>query len=658
MIHVRRQWSAGWVLGVVVAGCVPGVKDQGPDIVNPPFGSQIGPRTKPGLTPSFGSAVTSEKPARAITGGTLLALSDARTAVAADPDRDRIFVADYRLSQVLADLELNPGDEPGRVVEDGAGRVHVILRGGGALVTLTPGPWQIASRRAVCAAPRGLAYESGTKLLHVACAEGELVSLPAEPNAQAVRRVSLDRDLRDVVVDGTVLLVSRFRSAEVLTVDAKGTVIARSTPASRRTFRNVVRQTANGLNSTPQMATLSASVAWRMVPLHQGEAILLHQRALEEEVVAEPGGYGSNGCGGIVESTLSSVGPLGTSVPAPTLPGTVLAVDVAVSPNGKQMVVAAPGNSKTQSFPGQVVLLATDFTHQQAPDCSGPRGGVGGAGGGIDPVGPRDGGTDGGDDPPVDFRQPSGDVMVIGVAYDRNGHILAQTRDPASIQVLTASNRTTILTQDRRRDSGLEIFHSDSSAGLACASCHPEGGDDGRVWRFRNKKDQLEVRRTQNLRGGVLATAPFHWNGDLKNMSTLMNEVFVGRMGGPELDVPLENALEHWMDTIPALPRLPARDPAAADRGRTLFGTAGCATCHTGSLLTTNATVDVGTGRALQVPSLRGVGWRAPYMHDGCALRLNDRFTPQCGGTGDRHGVTSKLTAGQLADLAAFVETL
>ena len=36
-------------------------------------------------------------------------------------------------------------------------------------------------------------------------------------------------------------------------------------------------------------------------------------------------------------------------------------------------------------------------------------------------------------------------------------------------------------------------------------------------------------------------------------------------------------------------------------------------------------------------------------MHDGCAPTLKDRFGP-CGG-GDKHGVTSKLTSGQVDDL-------
>ena len=82
-----------------------------------------------------------------------------------------------------------------------------------------------------------------------------------------------------------------------------------------------------------------------------------------------------------------------------------------------------------------------------------------------------------------------------------------------------------------------------------------------------------------------------------------------------------------------------------------------CATCHEGPLLTNNKTVDVGTGQALQVPTLRGLRWRPPFMHDGCARTLADRFTPSCGG-GDRHGVTSHLDPQQIADLVAFLNTL
>jgi hypothetical protein len=59
-----------------------------------------------------------------------------------------------------------------------------------------------------------------------------------------------------------------------------------------------------------------------------------------------------------------------------------------------------------------------------------------------------------------------------------------------------------------------------------------------------------------------------------------------------------------------------------------------------------------------QVPSLVGVSTRGPFMHDGCAKTLTDRFTdPTCGG-GDKHGLTSPLTEAQLGDLIAYLNTI
>jgi mono/diheme cytochrome c family protein len=241
------------------------------------------------------------------------------------------------------------------------------------------------------------------------------------------------------------------------------------------------------------------------------------------------------------------------------------------------------------------------------------------------------------------------------VAFTPSGHLLVQTREPARLEFVTSRSRV-LLSYESRLDTGHAVFHANAGSGLTCATCHPEGGEDGRVWEFQ----KIGPRRTQSLRGGVLATAPFHWNGDLKDVSRLMKEVFESRMGGPELTTGHHQALGRWMDAIPGLPPGPARDEGAVDRGRALFHdqAVGCAGCHGGALTTDNRTVDVGTGKALQVPSLRGVGFRAPFMHDGCAPTLADRFrSPACGG-GDKHGVTSRLSEGQIADLVSYLESL
>ena len=80
-----------------------------------------------------------------------------------------------------------------------------------------------------------------------------------------------------------------------------------------------------------------------------------------------------------------------------------------------------------------------------------------------------------------------------------------------------------------RNDTGHLVFHANSSGSIACASCHAEGDDDGRVWDF----DCFGARRTQSLQVGLRGTEPFHWSGDEANLFRLMTDVFVGRMSGP-----------------------------------------------------------------------------------------------------------------------------
>lgn len=660
---------------IALGACVPGV-DEGAGEPQPtvPHGGPFGPG------PVFQTPpVTSAKPARPLSGGTLAMLADGRTAVATDPDRDRVFVADVRRGELIADVALTNGDEPWRHVQDRAGRVHVSLRGGGAIATIEPGGWTVAARRPVCAAPRGLAYDAAQDQLHVACATGELVSLPAAPDGGPVRTLRFERDLRDVVVRGDRLYVSVFRSADVMVVDGAGKVERRWRPANARTFvATPVEESSNRLSKprTAGQAPVPAAVAWRLLPgPRDGEVLMVHQRALEAEVSLEPGGYGGASCGGIVQSAVTRVG---SDVPSAAIVNSTLPVDMAVSPDGRKVAVVAAGNAHAQG--AMQVFLSDQTAFTAGSDCVFPGADPGFPGRPLPPPqsdpppvgGPDAGavadagasGTDSGTEPPVlddpgsnvplEFRQPEGEA--VAVVFDSLGNVIVQTREPATIQVLTVrGGRTIRLTDDSRKDTGHAVFHSNSGAGLACASCHPEGGEDGRVWRFA----KIGPRRTQSLRGGVMSTAPFHWDGDLRGLDNLMTEVFVRRMQGPTVDKKQVGALGRWIDAIPALPHGSA-DPAAVARGKALFDSAqvGCATCHGGPLLTNNQTTDVGTGRALQVPSLRGVAWRAPFMHDGCARTLSDRFSGSCGGADDKHGVISTLGAQQIADLVAYMETL
>jgi mono/diheme cytochrome c family protein len=139
-----------------------------------------------------------------------------------------------------------------------------------------------------------------------------------------------------------------------------------------------------------------------------------------------------------------------------------------------------------------------------------------------------------------------------------------------------------------------------------------------------------------------------------------MDDVFTKRMAGPMLSDVQKQSLQAWVDTIPAMPANAGLDVAAVARGKVVFNDAqvACASCHAGTLLTNNTTVDVGTGQALQVPSLRGVSWRGPFMHNGCAATLADRFGDATCSGGDKHGVTSKLSTAQVGDLTAYLQSL
>ncbi|HVU52717.1 MAG TPA: cytochrome c [Polyangia bacterium] len=577
----------------------------------------------PVFQPVIGPAVTAAVAPRPVSGGTLVVLRDGHTAVASDPDRDVVYVADLSTRAVRARVALVAGDEPGRLVEDGAGLVHVALRRGGAVVTLDPAMGTVTSRQSVCAAPRGLAYEAAKDLVHVACAEGTLVSLRA--SGGVTRTVTLRRDLRDVVVigDGT-LLVSTFKTADVLAVDASGTVTSAVRPPAR-----------HGISpSNGQPRTMSPAVAWRMVPANGSSALLLHQRGVDDPISVGPGGYAAGkGCDGIVESTASLVFPGVTPSTSSPLAMVTLAVDVAVSPDGTLMALAVAGSSHAPAVPVMTVPL-TLVTQ-----------GTGGCTSGGLPAGPPSMGAASAPPPPPG--------QAVSVAFEPNGAVVAQSRDPDVLW--TSDGLDPIqLSSESTHDTGHLMFHVDAGGGVACASCHPEGGEDGRTWSFAC----LGPRRSQSLRGGLSGTEPFHWDGDMPSFPDLVQAVFVGRMSGPQPTADQTAAMLRWLDTIPELPTPPPAAPAAVERGRALFGSAtlGCTTCHAGPRLTNNLSVDVGTGLTAQVPSLRGVGWRAPFLHNGCAPTLADRFG-SCGG-GDRHGHTSQLAPSDVADLTAFLETL
>jgi cytochrome c peroxidase len=246
-------------------------------------------------------------------------------------------------------------------------------------------------------------------------------------------------------------------------------------------------------------------------------------------------------------------------------------------------------------------------------------------------------------------------AQATAVAFDGSDRLIVQTREPAALWFMGQGETTptaVTLSSTSRADLAHAIFHTLAGAAIACASCHPEGGDDGHVWMLDG-----ELRRTPSLRGTIAGTAPYHWPGDLPDFTSLVNEVYTQRMAGAVLGPWPLDRLQKWVEAIPAPPAPSWLDAAAVQRGQAIFqrSDVGCTSCHSGAKFTNNATMFVGTGASFQVPPLVGVSWRTPLLHDGCAATIADRFG-KCATAG--HGSIGSLSAEDISDLVAYLESI
>ncbi|MCC7541079.1 MAG: beta-propeller fold lactonase family protein [Deltaproteobacteria bacterium] len=112
----------------------------------------------------------------------------------------------------------------------------------------------------------------------------------------------------------------------------------------------------------------------------------------------------------------------------------------------------------------------------------------------------------------------------------------------------------------------------------ACASCHPDGGNDGTMWGTMEGE-----RRTMSLRGGVAGRGWLHASATHRDIREFAETIVAERLGGslPEDDV---EALSTYVAR--GIPRLqsPRVDAALARRGRAVFE-ASCSRCHQGEQL-------------------------------------------------------------------------
>ncbi|MFK7967098.1 MAG: RICIN domain-containing protein [Burkholderiaceae bacterium] len=214
---------------------------------------------------------------------------------------------------------------------------------------------------------------------------------------------------------------------------------------------------------------------------------------------------------------------------------------------------------------------------------------------------------------------------------------------------------------------GKQLFYDAADNRLArdnyvsCASCHSDGGHDGRSWDLSQIGEG--VRNTIDLRGKAgTGHGRLHWSANFDEVhdfeqdirvlfggTGLMSDVDFSRtsdaLGQSKAGLSADlDAMATYVTSLSSVGRSPWRDAsgtltAAAADGRDVFQSLGCQTCHSGQTFTDSpqgrlhdiGTVDSATGQraglalsGLDTPTLRGVWATAPYLHDGSASTLDE----------------------------------
>ncbi len=254
---------------------------------------------------------------------------------------------------------------------------------------------------------------------------------------------------------------------------------------------------------------------------------------------------------------------------------------------------------------------------------------------------------------------------------------------------------------DETMSRGRRLFYGAlddfSSGGAGCASCHPDGRDDGHVWHetpgespnetprflasknlaFKTKEGKLGFpRQTPMLAGRVASTGPYGWHAQNATLRERLAEGFERhRWRGSPVDAKgwmmgeRSNALAAFLRRGLVPPPHRKRDLTEQEKlGRQIFESeaAQCGTCHVSATEHTNRTAysiersgpppgfEAEEGAKFKTPSLLFVGGTAPYYHDGRAPTLEALVTQNR----DRMGKTSHLTPDARAALVAYLETL
>lgn len=227
---------------------------------------------------------------------------------------------------------------------------------------------------------------------------------------------------------------------------------------------------------------------------------------------------------------------------------------------------------------------------------------------------------------------------------------------------------------------------------MSCASCHNDGGHDGRVWDLTGFGEGL--RNTISLRGRAAAHGRLHWSNNFDEVQDFEGQIRAlsggsGLMADADFSAgtrsqPLGDrkagisgdldALAAYVASLNTFDNSPFRTSSgglvsAASQGKTLFRNLNCGSCHTGTAFSgsgADTPVDIGTVKpasgqrlggpltGIDIPTLRDAWATAPYLHDGSAATLEASIRAHNGPSFS----AASISDADLVKLAAFVNAI
>jgi cytochrome c peroxidase len=645
-LRLRHRAALAWACGAIAMGCPrPSARPVPPAPRQPSVAPPEAPAT---FTESIGGSTIAWEPSQAV-------------AYVADADNLAVHAVDPATGRVVT----TPLDgRPEQLVPLGSGRLGVALRDRNEVVLLRfdkDGAGKVVSRATVATEPWGLATTARGEIL-VTSAWGRALTSLDGGTLRTRWSIELPREPRGVVAtrDGTRAFVTHLVGDSVSVVDLAG-----DRPAAR-SVRALGAPHRNRADDAIGVGTLhrSPALAYAAAISESGTRVFvphLIEQTGSTTPRSIPGSYG--GVPIEEETSTASVAVIGARDAelvggAPPVLASGAKRDEATHLHNKAPLVAdsevgfalPPSES-----PARQARAAAAFRDSLFVASLGTREVIELDARAIDPA------------MSVVRRIKVGEGPT-GLAVDRQGHRLLAwsqiSHELTTVALGTGETSTLAVGADPLEPEvakGRRLFYTEldrriSRDGRACAACHPDGRDDGNVWKLG-----AGPRQTPTL-VGRLETGPFGWEAKHTDLRDNMRET-MGRLGGGGISTSDLTALASYLRRGLFVPNRAVEASEEVRRGRELFTSAevGCSGCH---LLDADGSDrkrhDVGSRARGDVPvkfrtaPLKFVGGTAPYFHDGRYATLEQLIELNY----DAMGETSQLTDPDRHALVAFLRSL